>query len=195
MAQRNTLDTNLWLREQDKINSTAWRGLCLKLARSARNIGPMYPTAISAQHATPKKYRVYDLDKVKRGMVAYFDDPNDDNPAGHIVTVQGRDNQGRLLCWTNDVAGPGMVSLTPMSFFPSQWGDQFRFGATWLNGVRLDMPEQKKKASKPKPVNEENIRKAINRLDDAIKDNKGRPKLVEALERDQARLAEIMKQF
>jgi len=190
MTQRSTLETNTWLRAQDRSNTSAWRGLCLKLCRSARNIGSMYPSAVSAQHATPAKYRVHDLKDVKRGMVAYFDDPNDSNPYGHIVTVQGRNKAGQLMCWTNDVAGPGMVSLTPMSFFPAHWGDEFQFAATWLNGVVLDMPDRK--PPKPKEVN---IRKAVDRLDQAIKDNKGNTRLVNALKRDRARIRETLKRF
>ena len=119
--QRNTLDTNLWLRGQDRSNTTRWYRLCLALARAARNAPAGYPTAFSAQHATPEKYRVHDLSKVKRGMVAYFDNPHDDNPFGHIVTVQGRSKAGELFCWSNDVNGPGMVSLVQLSYFPSHW--------------------------------------------------------------------------
>jgi hypothetical protein len=66
-------------------------GMCLRICRTARDIGPVYPSAVVAQNATPAAHRVYGVADVRRGMVVYYDDPNDSNPYGHIVTVVGRD--------------------------------------------------------------------------------------------------------
>lgn len=192
MTQRNTPDTMAWYRKEAASERNAWQGLCLKLCRTARNIDAVYPTAVSAAAATPRVNRVYDLDSVGRGMVAYFDDPNDDNPYGHIVTVSGRDDRGNLLTWTNDVKGPGYVSLVNANVFPKAWGDRFLFAATWLNGVELDM------GIKPKPVKPlagggaavldaiEQIEKGLDRVNDAIKyhTRKENTRLVNALKRD-----------
>src|SRR6478609_10976620 len=120
---KTTNEAMTYLRGQHTSGSTRWGGKCLQLQRTARGLGAVYPSAISAAHATPKEFRVYDPDKVKRGMVAYWDDPNDSNPYGHITGVAGRDDDNELLHWTNDAAGYGRVSLVHHSFFPNYWGD------------------------------------------------------------------------
>lgn len=190
MTQRNTNDTNLWLRQQHTSGSTQWYRQCLRLTHDARNIGALYPTAISAQHATPLKYRVHKLENVKRGMVAFFDDPNDDNPYGHVVTVQGRHVDGSLFCWSNDVSGAGKVSLVPLQFFPNNWGDSFQFAATWLNGVELDMPKAPAKA-----VARPNLDDAIASLTKVIENNASDTRLVKAMKRDRATLVSHKKKF
>lgn len=188
MTQRNTLQTNLWLREQHTSGASQWYQQCLRLTRTARNIDALYPTAISAQHATPEKYRVYRKINVKRGMVAFFDDPNDSNPFGHVATVQGRHPDGSLYCWSNDII-PGKVSLVPLNFFPAHWGDNFQFAATWLNGVVLDMPGDTvvKTAAMP------NLDDAIASLTLVIQNNPDDDRLVQAMRRDRARLVKHKK--
>jgi len=156
----------------------------------------MYPSAISAQHATPREHRVYDLDKVTRGMVAYFDDINDSNPYGHIVTVAGRNKNGELLVWSNDVAGAGKVAKVRASFFPNYWGDRFMFGATWLNGVALDLPE-KKAPEPPKKERFQLLDEAIESVKKAYALNKERDnvRVANALKRDLRELQETKKRF
>lgn len=190
MTQRNTDKTLLWLREQHDSGSAQWYQQCLRLTRTARNIGPMFPSAISAQHSTPEKYRVHKLDNVKRGMVAYFDDPNDDNPFGHVVTVQGRHVDNSPFSWTNDVIR-GKVSLVPMNYFPTHWGDSFQFAATWLNGVELDMPD----GGAVQQVARPNIDDAIASLTKVIEQNAGDTRLVSAMKRDRATLVTHKKRF
>jgi len=193
---RNTTDTLAWLKKQHTSGSSSWRALCLSLARQARGLPGVYPSALAAQHATPREHRVYDLDKVKRGMVAYFDDPSDGNPYGHITTVIGRNKAGELLHWTNDASGPGRVSVVRHSFFPNYWGDKFQFAATWLNGYELDLPDGKKKPEK-KPEKRPNLDHAIEDIKKAIaaakKDDSRR--LVKALERDLRELQQTKKRF
>jgi len=189
---RTTDETMAFFRGEAASGTTKWRGLCLMLQRIARDIGPMFPSAISSAHATPEEFRVYDLGDVKRGMVAYFDDPNDSNPYGHIVGVAGRNKDGELLTWTNDAAGPGKVSLVRASFFPNYWGDHFLFAATWLNGVPLDMKQPVKQ-----PKLGVRIKHAIADLDKAIAYHKqhDHPVLVKALKRDRAVLQETLKKY
>lgn len=120
-------------------------GMCLKVCRVARGIGPKYGTAKEAQDATPEKYRVRSIRALRRGMVLYFDDPKDSNKAGHIVTMIGRvkggnpDNLHDILVVTNSVKKDELV-VVRASYFKEHWGDQFQFGATWLNGHELDYP-------------------------------------------------------
>lgn len=118
-----------------------WRALCLSLARQAPGLPAVNPSARAAAEATPKAHRVPKVADLRRGMVAYFDDPNDSNTFGHIVTVAGWAGKGRtlndLLVWSNDAARSGGVDMVRGSFFPTHWGDDFQFGAISLNGYML----------------------------------------------------------
>lgn len=190
MTQRDTLHTNQWLRAEDRANTHNWYRQCLKMTRTARNIPAMYPTAFSAQHATPGKYRIYKMENVKRGMVAYYDNPYDGNPYGHVVTVQGRHRDGTLYCWSNDVVGPGMVSLQPMAFFPGQWNVKFQFAATWLNGVVLDMPD----GPAVKSTKKVSLDDAVRTLTEQI-DSTDSFRVAQALKRDRAVLVSNKKHF
>lgn len=120
-------------------------GMCLKVCRDARAIGPVYPSAKVAQDATPEKYRVYKVRDLRRGMVLYFDDPNDWNRYGHVATMIGRvpgfdpDDLNDVLVETNSVK-KGELVVVRASYFQKYWGDPFRFGATYLNGMVLDVP-------------------------------------------------------
>ncbi len=111
-----------------------WRALCLALQRTARGLPAIYPSAIAAQLATPESERVYKREDLRRGMVAYSDEPRDRNIFGHIYFIAGRDKSGRILTWSNDVRRSGGVDIVPLDFYEQYWGDTFQFGATWLNG-------------------------------------------------------------
>lgn len=130
-------------------------GMCQKICRTARLIGPGAPSALASQEQTPAKYRVKKVRDVRKGMVMYFDDPNDSNPFGHIVTVVGRvkggdpDSLDSILVRTNSVKSNSIV-VVRASYFKQHWGDDFQFAATWLNGVAF--PDFIKEPVKEKPV-------------------------------------------
>lgn len=127
-------------------------GMCLKVCRTSRDIGPMFATAKQAQDNTPKEHRVYKVRDLRKGMKIFFDDPNDSNKAGHIVTMIGRakgfdwDDLNDVLVETNSVVS-GQLVVVRATYFKEHWGDDFQFGATWLNGQVLDVPA--KKPAKP----------------------------------------------
>ena len=137
VAPRTTDQAAAFLRDAHK-GPLDWRGLCLALQRQARGLPAVYPSALSAALATPKSERVAKVADLRRGMVAYSDDPNDGNPYGHIYFIAGwdgpRDNPDNCLTWTNDARRTGGVDMVPLSFYRANWGDGFQFGATWLNG-------------------------------------------------------------
>lgn len=118
-------------------------GMCLKVCRTARKIGPKYLSAKNAQDATPAKDRVKQVSMLRKGMVLYFDDPKDSNKAGHIVTMIGRVKDGdvndldNVLVETNSVK-KGELVVVRASYFKKYWGDSFQFGADSLNGVQID---------------------------------------------------------
>lgn len=132
-APKTTDEAAKFLRAQHD-QKRNWHRLCLKLQRTARGIPAAAPTALSASLLTPESERIKKISDLRRGMVAYCDDPKDSNPAGHIFFIAGRSKDGTILTWTNDAAGPGVVSVVPISFYRTNWGDSFQFGATWLNG-------------------------------------------------------------
>ncbi|HEU5092707.1 MAG TPA: hypothetical protein VFT30_08475 [Nitrospira sp.] len=123
-------------------------GMCLKVCRTARDIPARYLTARQAQDATPREHRVERVADLRRGMVGYFDDPNDSNTAGHIATMVGRvkgadvNDLNDTLWETNSVKANELVVVRG-SYFAVHWGDRFYFGATWLNGFELDVPAKK----------------------------------------------------
>lgn len=147
-----------------------WHRKCLQLQREARGLPAVYPSALAAALATPKAERVTRIADLRRGMVAYSDDPNDNNPAGHIYFIAGwsgpRDSPANLLTWSSDVLRTGGVDLVPVTFYKAHWGDTFQFGATWLNGYNfadLDAPPVATRGSLGENFDHaiEDVRKAI----------------------------------
>lgn len=123
-------------------------GMCLKVVRTARNIGARYLSAKQAQDATPKEHRIHRLEDIRRGMIGFSDDPRDSNRFGHVYTFIGRkrgfdlDDADGILTETNSVKANELV-IVPLSYYQRYWGDEFQFAATWLNGVELDVPSNK----------------------------------------------------
>lgn len=120
-------------------------GMCLKIQRTARNIPARYLTARDAMLATPHEFRHTKIADLRRGMVAYYADPHDSNPADHIVGVLGRvkdfdpHDLNDVLMITNSVQAD-RLTIVRGTYFEQHWGDDFKFGATWLNGYELDVP-------------------------------------------------------
>lgn len=118
--------------------------MCLKICRTARNIPAKHLTAKEAQDNTPEQFRTYAIEDLRQGMVVFFDDPTDSNRAGHIVTVAGRrrgvprKELGSLVLETNSVVSDQIVRVAG-DYFAEHWGDDFQFGANFLNGVEFDV--------------------------------------------------------
>lgn len=145
-----------WYREHESAGEIGFNpdGMCLKVCRVARRIPARYLTAKQAQDATPKEFRIEKVRDLRRGMVLYYDELNDSNRAGHIVTqigrVKGSDKNklSDILVVTNDVQS-GRLTVVRGDYFEKHWGDKFQFGATILNGVELDFPSPKPKSENP----------------------------------------------
>lgn len=150
-------------------------GMCLKICRTARGLPAMYPSAVVSQNATPQAHRVHKVADLRRGMVGYFDDPNDSNQFGHIATMIGRvkgadlDSLHDTLWETNSVVS-GQVVVVRGDYFAQHWGDRFVFGATWLNGSVLDVPAVKAAQSNVGEARLENFRDTSNEWDVKILD-------------------------
>lgn len=123
-------------------------GMCLRVVRTARDADALYGSALESQRATPEEHRVYKIRDLRKGMVLYFDDEDDSNPYGHVVTQIGRvpgfdpDSLHDILVETNSVK-KGQLVIVRGDYFQRYWGDEFKFGATWLNGQTLDIPQRK----------------------------------------------------
>lgn len=197
MTQRNYSQTMEWYRNHTTKAKIGFDpdGMCLKVCRVARNIGPKYPSAISAQIATPKDDRVYEINKITGGMVAYYDDPNDENPYGHIVTVASNDKTGKLsglVVWTNSIKADTLVRVRG-DYFGRVWGDKFQFAARSLNGVDLLLPRPPAPAV-PKMTALREAHSTLWKLRDNHK-AKGHTRWVEALSRDIKELEETINRF
>lgn len=179
-------------------------GMCLKICREARGLPAVYPSAVSAQQATPGEHRVHDVSKIRKGMVVYYDDPRDENPYGHVVTVIGRvkgedpSTLRSLLVRTNSVKADHVV-VTRGDYFPQFWGDQYQFAATWLNGQALTFPEKAAPAPPKPPLTKAapNLRDAIEALQKAVEvhERRGNTRLVRALRRDIREIRQTIRDF
>lgn len=195
---RTTKATLEWYRTHQTKEQIGWDpdGMCLKVCRTARAIPARYPSALAAQVATPPKYRVYNIEDFQKGMVVYFDDPRDNNPFGHIVTIQGRvanadrSRLGDLLLWTNSVKANELV-LVRGDYFEKHWGDKLQFAAKWLNGVELDLPQRKPR------LRVQDLHDAIEELKSArsYHRSKGDQRIVDALTRDIKEIRETIRKF
>lgn len=176
---RNFIQTIDWYRKHDNTSTIGFNpdGMCLKVCRVARGIPSRYLTAKISQDATPREYRVYNVEDLRAGMVLYYDDPNDSNRAGHIVTMIGRVPNANpkslhdILVETNSVQS-GRITTVRGDYFPTYWGDKFQFGATWLNGYEIDhfkVSPPKKKSRRPKWV-----RKAIGNINKQLETSPGK---------------------
>ena len=187
-SSNNTREAIAFLRHQREIGAS-WSQLCLALTRSAREIPPMYPSALAAQLATPKEDRVYGQKNWRRGMVAYFDNAHDGNPYGHIATLALRNRSGTWLAWSNIVGGA--VRLVPITLFTRSWGDPAQFAAVSLNGYDLRGFEEQARA-KPKRSVGEGLQHAVKtlRIEAEIRESRGFHARAQALRKDIEKLRE-----
>lgn len=118
-------------------------GMCLKVCRTSRGVGPKYLTAKQCQDAVPAEHRFTRVRDLRKGMKLFFDRVGDSNTAGHIVTMIGRvkgfdwDDLNDVLVETNSVKS-GELVVVRATYFIEHWGDPFVFGSDWINGVEID---------------------------------------------------------
>lgn len=198
IAPRTTDQAAQFLKDQHN-GPLRWRALCQSLQRQARGLPAVYPSALSAALATPTSERVERVSDLRRGMVAFSDDPNDGNPYGHVYFIAGwtgpRNNPENLWTWTNDVLRSGGVDLVPITLYRAKWGDDFQFGATWLNGYHFDEFN-----SKPEPTRGSlgnNYEHAIEDVEKALAfhKKKGNDKIVRQLGWDIKRMKSRLNRF
>jgi len=181
-SSNNTRESIAWLRHQREIGAS-WNQLCLALTRSAREIPPLYPSALAAQLATPMEDRIRGQKNWRRGMVAYFDNATDGNPYGHIATLALRNRNGSWLAWSNIVGGA--IRLVPITLFTRSWGDPAQFAAVSLNGYDLKGFEEQTRVKSRKPTGDA-LRHAVKtlRTEAEIREKRGFEARAQALRKD-----------
>lgn len=203
-GQRDTPAAIDWYQDHETTAAIGFNpdGMCQKVCRTARNIDSFYPSAIAQQAATPLAKQVHQVADIQRGMVAFYDDPADSNPYGHIVTVVGRDRHrdpddlGSLLVRTNSVVS-GRLVVVRGDYFPTHWGDRFQFAGTTLNGVDLLLPDRKPVTPpdpKLTPKGLDRLRKIRDTLTGMIERNKDE-RLRAALIRDRRHIIETIRKY
>jgi hypothetical protein len=205
-VSRTTAETIDWYR-----NNEVWPeeigfdpdGMCQKICRTARGIGSGYASALAQQQGTPASLRVYDVEKITRGMVLFYDDPNDANPYGHIVTVVARKKGGdrgdlsNLLVRTNSVTANKIV-VVDGAYFPRYWGDKFQFAGKTLNGVVLDLPDTKPEPD-PLPTLPKGgvarLERMLDIYDEMIENHSDRARFVRAFRRDKREIRQTIERL
>jgi hypothetical protein len=172
---RDTQATLAYARSHDSTATLGFNpdGMCQKVTRIYREIGPGAPSALASALMTPEEFRVYDVSKIRQGMIGYSDDPLDSNPFGHVYTWMGRrpgfdlDDPASLVARSNSVKS-GLVVPVAGDFFLDTWGDEFQFAAVWMNGVafpdfvKVDKP-------KPRPTTRlDRLHQAVDQMDETI---------------------------
>lgn len=207
MTQRDLAGVRAWYR-----SNTVWPqdigfdpdGMCQKICRTAPNIGPLFASAFAQQQGTPMADRVHRISDIRAGMIGLFDDPNDSNPFGHVVTFMGRDldadpdSLSSLFTRTNSVKSNQIV-VVRADYFGRFWGDSFQFASKSINGVQLDIAGEKKPPPRP-PIGPKGIarlQRIVSVYTDMIRTHEelDHPRVVRALRRDRAKVQETIARF
>lgn len=205
-GQRTTAEMIAWYNTHRSTATLGFNpdGRCQQIVRTARNIGPGAPSALAAALATPREERVYDVARMRTGMVLYFDDPNDDNPFGHVVSIRGEDSKrapddiSRLFLETNSVHS-GQLTMVRGDYFKPHWGDAVQWAGKSINGVLLDLPEVVKPPKPPiMPAGRvKRLEHWIDVLNDLIEEARqnNQPRYVRSLRESKRHLRETIESF
>ncbi len=197
-AIRNWREALFWYQTNQMTSQIGFNpdGMCLKVCRTARNIPAKHLTAKEAQDATPPEFRIHKVRDFRKGMIAYFDDPDDSNKAGHIVTIIGRvrgvdlDSLDSVLTETNSVVS-GELVVVRASYYAEHWGDTFQFATNFLNGVEFDFAGSKNRLER---FNNGGPVYNLNLLAKAAKEGRSRPgRILDLIERQVKRLPDSPK--
>ena len=129
-------------------SDTRWRGMCESLQRQAHGFAAAFASAFAHQIATPLSERI-DPREAPVSAFIFVDDPNDSNAYGHIVGKWGK-GDGTLEgipVVTNDVSDneagydAGNITVCPLGWFPTHWGDSIQFATTWFGGTEIPTVE------------------------------------------------------
>ncbi|MGH3357240.1 MAG: hypothetical protein ACRDO7_00455 [Nocardioidaceae bacterium] len=146
-ATRSAKEAVAWIRNQHRIGSTAWGGMCLSDCRQAWGLPGVYPSAKVAWANAKKKHRFTNEDAIPYGAPVWSDRPGG-STFGHIFLAGGTDKNGRRIFWSNDIGGFGRIVPVSLDAFRTRWGHEILGWAEDLNGYDLNVDG----TSKPKPA-------------------------------------------
>lgn len=188
-TQRTTPEVQAWYRSHETAGQIGFNpdGMCQKICRTARNIGPGAPSALASALLTPPEFRIK-MEDIIVGDLMYFDDPKDSNPFGHVVTVMALDktispsNPRSKIVRTNSVQSGRIVAVRG-DYFATHWGDPFQWGGRWLNGEPFYDLIEPAARPKPKPLPQwKRIERIINRLESMDDDLKNAIRVQEKMD-------------
>src|SRR5690349_18001264 len=141
---RNTRDTLAWLHGQHDHATGDWKGMCLALTHTARDIGALWPNAwaqwLNALEKHPFTSATVDWSKVPPGAPLFYQGGS--QGFGHVATFVGVTKVGPL-CWSNDASAhgyaPGQVNMVSPLWFEKNWGLRLVGGTNDLSGVDLGL--------------------------------------------------------
>lgn len=179
-------------------SNETWKGMCESLQRQSHGFAARFASAYAHQVATPRSERL-SIKEAPVGAFIFVDDPNDSNRFGHIVGkwAQG-ETEADTPVVTNDVTDsqsgydPGNVTVCPLGWFPTHWGDNIRFATVWFGSDSIPLKDDKPPESAQQDTRDwikrsiERAELVIELMKKAIKDNDGRkhPKHEAALKRE-----------
>jgi hypothetical protein len=170
---RNTAATLEYLRREVGNPHQSWYRLCLGLQRVARDLPPRDASAQQAWDRARVKHPLTpssNFSLVPLGaMIFYRSAPTSTSGAGHVTGFAGVRN-GTPSCYTNDVAGSGKVSLSPVLWFLSHWGQTLLGWTEDCNGVHYIDPIHPA-ATGPQPPNTVSLKAVVR----AAKADPGKP--------------------
>lgn len=140
----NSLETFDYLREQHDDPTQSWYRLCLSLARKARGLDGLYPTAWSQWINAKQRHKItsdtVDWEAVPRcSPLFYYGPPSGGVLYGHVTTFWGIHKSIGPLCWTNDAKRTGGVDMVHPLWFESHWGHELVGWTGDLAGVDLKL--------------------------------------------------------
>lgn len=146
VKREHRLDWRAFMSAQMQLSEsdTRWQGMCESLQRQAHSFEAAFASAYAHQVATPLSERM-DPREAPISAFIFVDDPNDDNRFGHIVGKWGKGDGtlNSIPVVTNDVSDSeggydgGNVTVCPLGWFPTHWGDQIKFATTWFGGTEI----------------------------------------------------------
>lgn len=145
-----------YLREQERSGSTAWAGLCEKLARSAYGLPAHYSSANLHAAAIPAAFR-HGHELPRTGDLVLYRNATH----GHIVVATGNGWE----CYTNDYGGRGRVTRTDARNLVSWCGASEWFVAdAWWSSTNYIHTHDEGEDGQDMPLTDEDVDRIARRV-------------------------------
>lgn len=109
----------------------AWRGLCLKRARTLLGVRAKHPSAIKAWEATPERERFEGDTHPPAGVPVFWRG----GKFGHVAV-----SDGGGYCFSTDIKRRGRLDRVRISLIHARWGLEYLGWTATLNGEKVYDP-------------------------------------------------------